>query len=298
MPSGEGSDFSLDFRAFSRSVTPFSKLRLAPTPSGFLHIGNAVNFILNWLAARQCPGARLLLRIDDLDADRKRPEFVQDIFDTLNWLELDWDEGPQDAQDFEDNWSQYRRMSMYEGLLAHLRAQEILFPCRKSRKDLTPFGGAYPVEFRDQGLSLDGPDVAWRIRTPQGFAMQDLVVRRRDGIPAYQIANVADDVHFGITHIIRGADLLASTEAQMFLAEMLHIPEFLQIRFLFHPLLLDEAGQKLSKSAGAAALVTHRQAGESPDFIFKQVASLLQLPAPVSSADSLLQIFRSVIRAL
>lgn len=296
MPSGDGSNFSLDFQAFSRSVTPFSKLRLAPTPSGFLHIGNAVNFILNWLAARQCPGSRLLLRIDDLDADRKRPEFVQDIFDTLNWLELDWDEGPQHAQDFEDNWSQYRRMSMYEGLLAHLRAQEILFPCRKSRKDLTPFGGAYPVEFRDQGLSLDGPDVAWRIRTPQGFAMQDLVVRRRDGIPAYQIANVSDDVHFGITHIIRGEDLRASTEAQIFLAETLHIPAFLQIRFLFHPLLLDEAGQKLSKSAGVAALITHRQAGESPDFIFKQVASLLQLPASVSSADSLLQSFRSVIR--
>lgn len=292
------SPFPLQFRAFVRSLTPGARLRLAPTPSGYLHLGNALNFILNWIAARYCSGARLLLRIDDLDADRKRPEYVQDVFDTLHWLGLDWDDGPRDAADFESRWSQYRRLDLYHSLLETLHGKNCLFACRKSRKALAPYDGRYPAAFREQGLSLDDPDVAWRIRTPLGAAMPDFVVRRRDGIPAYQIANVADDLYFGITHIIRGADLLASTEAQLFLAETLGATGFLNIRFLFHPLLLDESGQKLSKSAGAAALATRRNQGDSPAFVFQTAARLLQLRADadtVSSAAALLAAFRSEV---
>jgi glutamyl-tRNA synthetase len=296
MSEAPETSFPLQFHAFARSLTPGARLRLAPTPSGFLHVGNALNFILNWLAARCCPGARLLLRIDDLDADRKRPEYVQDVFDTLHWLGLDWDDGPQDAADFESHWSQYRRLRLYHQLLDALRDKGCLFACRKSRKALVPYGGQYPAAFREQGLSLDDPDVAWRMRTPRGAAMPDFVVRRRDGIPAYQIANVADDLHFRITHILRGADLLDSTEAQRFLAETLGAADFLNIRFLFHPLLLDESGQKLSKSAGAAALATRRNQGESPAFVFQTAARLLQISAEadaVSSAAALLAAFRS-----
>ncbi len=231
------------------------RLRLAPTPSGYLHAGNALNFTHNWRAARRCAKGRLLLRIDDLDAARKRPEYVQDVFDTLARLGIDWDEGPRSAAEFEAEWSQQHRLPLYHDLLNRLRATGLLFACSKSRKDLEATGGHYPQSWRDQGLSLDAPDVTWRIRTPENFPLSDFAVRRRDGIPAYQVASLADDLHFGITHLIRGADLADSTAAQRFLAECLGETAFLNIPVWHHELLMDEQGQKLSKSAGGALRV-------------------------------------------
>ncbi len=244
------------------------QLRIAPTPSGFLHLGNGVNFLLNWQEARKSPGGKLLLRIDDLDAERKRPEFVEDIFETLDWLGIDWDEGPKSAEDFEKNWSQQHRLSLYFNALQILREQDLLFGCRKSRADLAPFFGKYPPEFRHQNLSLDEPDVAWRIKTPTDFPLPDFVVRRRDGVPAYQIASVCDDVFFKITKIIRGEDLLQSSLAQRFIAEKLGWDDFLKIEILHHPLVKNEVGEKLSKSAGAGSLRAMRMAGESPQVVF------------------------------
>lgn len=285
-------NFAQEYARFVRSAGPESRFRLAPTPSGFLHVGNAVNFTLNWLAARLHPGARVLLRIDDLDAERKRPEYVQDIFDTLNWLGLDWDEGPRDPDDFEKNWSQHLRLPRYFKALEELRAGGHLFACAKSRRELEPFQGKYPPEFRDQGLSLDDPDVAWRIRTPEGFPLPDFIVRRRDGIPAYQLASVSDDLYFGITHVVRGADLQDSTMAQLFLAECLNRPDFARVQFLHHPLLTDEAGEKLSKSAGASALRQWRVEGRSPEGVFKQAAAWLGIdPGGVVSVGGLLGAF-------
>ncbi len=281
--------FPAAFRAFIQTVAPTSRLRLAPTPSGFLHLGNAYNFILNWLAARHTPGARLLLRIDDLDADRKRPEYVQDVFDTLRWLGLDWDEGPRSTEDFEANWSQHLRLQLYENALDRLRAGNVLIACAKSRRDLAPFAGEYPTEFREQNLALDAPDVAWRIKTPRIPGLPpDFVVRRRDGIPAYQVASLADDRHFGITHVIRGADLAESTAAQQYLAECLGWREFSRVQFLHHPLLLDAGGNKLSKSAGSAALKTWREEGRSPAEVFRAVARWLGVKQ-VESTTGLLQ---------
>lgn len=282
--------FGSAFLVFSNGIGVGSRLRLAPTPSGYLHAGNAFNFILNWLATRLHPGARLLLRIDDLDAERKRPEYVQDVFDTLNWLELDWDEGPRDVLDFENNWSQHHRIPLYEKPLAALRAEGFLFACGKSRRDLAPFEGAYPPEFRNQGLSLDQPDVSWRIHTPQHFPLPDFVVRRRDGIPAYQIASLNDDQHFGVSHVIRGEDLRDSSAAQLFLAGCLAWPDMERLQILHHPLLLNERQEKLSKSAGAQALRSQRLEEMSPAAIFEQVAQALGLPAPdtIQSARALL----------
>ncbi len=263
---------------------------MAPTPSGFLHLGNAYNFILTWLAARYQPGARLLLRIDDLDADRKRPEYVQDVFDTLAWLGLDWDEGPRSAAGFEENWSQQLRLPLYFTLLEELRARDLLFACAKSRRELAPFEGNYPIEFRDQSIALNSPDVAWRIKTPRAETAipQDFVVKRRDGVPAYQIASLADDLHFGITHIIRGEDLAASTAAQQFLAKCLGREKFTGVNFLHHPLLLDETGAKLSKSTGAAAIKTHWR-NATPAQVYRQMASWLGVPTDgVQSANDLL----------
>jgi glutamyl-tRNA synthetase len=258
--------FAEAFEQFLQGIGPNARLRLAPTPSGLLHLGNALNFWLNYRAA-QSAHADLLLRIDDMDADRKRPEYVQDVFDSLHWLGIHWTQGPRDAADFEQNWSQHLRIPLYHKALDALRQQGLLFACRKSRRDLAPWGGAYPAEFREQGLSLDAPDVAWRIRTPEQFPLPDFVVRRRDGLPAYQVASVVDDLHFGITHVIRGADLADSTTAQRWLAQCMAQPAFAQIQFLHHPLLLDAAGEKLSKSAGASALRSRRLAGERAEML-------------------------------
>lgn len=275
------------FRAFAGRVGSGSRLRLAPTPSGYLHLGNAYNFILNWLAARRVPDARLLLRIDDLDAERKRPEYVQDVFDTLHWLGLDWDEGPRSPDDFEKNWSQHLRLPLYAQLLEALRGGGHVFACGKSRRDLAAFGGDYPLAFRHQNCSLETPNVAWRIQTPvprPADIPPDFVVRRRDGIPAYQVASVADDLHFGVTHVIRGVDLAGSTAAQQYLAACAGLTAFSDLSFLHHPLLRDADGGKLSKSAGAAALKTWREEGRAPSEVFRAVSAWLGVEAVDTAA--------------
>ena len=286
------SPFGQQLDTFIQAAEKGCMLRLAPTPSGFLHAGNALNFIFNWLVARSKNG-RLLLRIDDLDGDRKRSAYVQDVFESLHWLGLDWEEGPRNESDFEQNWSQHHRLSLYHAELQKLRETGLLFACRKSRSDLALYGFQYPETYREQGLSLDDPDVAWRIRTPKDFPMPDFIVRRRDGLPAYQIASMVDDVHFGVSDAIRGSDLEASTQAQRFLAQCTNNDKFLNINFLHHPLLLDAEGEKLSKSAGSASLQAMRTAGLSPKTIFRQSADLLGIPAgTIKTAQNLLNFFR------
>lgn len=267
--------FRAQFDAFNATLSAGSRLRFAPTPSGFLHVGNALNFVLNYLAARSTPGARILLRIDDLDAERKRPAYIEDIFESLNWLGLDYDEGPRSPEDFEINWSQWRRMDLYHQVLDELRARDLLFACRKSRQELAAFGDLYPPALRNQGIDLDEADCCWRIKTDGALVMSDFVVQRRDGIPAYQVASLADDLHFGITHVVRGEDLSASTEAQFFLAQKLDYQFFSAVRFLHHPLIKDDSGMKLSKSAGATSLKAMRAAGEGPGAVFRIVAQML-----------------------
>ena len=291
--------FSDAFIRFAREAGPHCRLRFAPTPSGYLHIGNALNFCFNWLVAR-LNGGKILLRIDDIDAERKRPEYVADVFESLEWLGLDYDEGPgisdgesrrlpitAGVDDFEKNWSQHHRLPQYFKLLDRLRVSGLLFPCGKSRRELAPFEGRYPPAFRRQNLDLDDPGVAWRITTPPGFPMPDFIVSRRDGLPAYQVASLCDDIQFQITHVIRGEDLMASTRAQQFLAESLGLSDFLHIRFLHHPLVTDATGVKLSKSAGADSLHAMREGGAGPKAVFRQAATLLELPACDSAAELL-----------
>lgn len=117
--------------------------------------------------------------------------------------------------------------------------------------------------------------------------MPDFIVSRRDGLPAYQVASLCDDVQFEITHVIRGEDLMASTRAQQFLAECLGLSDFLRIQFLHHPLVTDATGAKLSKSAGADSLRAMREAGAGPEAVFRQAATLLELPACDSAAELL-----------
>ncbi len=108
--------------------------RIAPTPSGYLHAGNGAAFILAWKLAREA-GGKILLRIDDLDAERVRPEYVEDIFETLHWLGVEWDEGPRNTDELQSTWSQHLRMARYQELVEQLREGGHLYACSCSRKD-------------------------------------------------------------------------------------------------------------------------------------------------------------------
>ncbi|MFN5493283.1 MAG: glutamate--tRNA ligase family protein [Bacteroidota bacterium] len=282
--------------------------RLAPTPSGFLHEGNLYNFLFNWLWAR-VNGGKVLLRIDDADASRFRPAYLENIFRTLEVLELDWDLGPMGTDDFYKDWSQTGRMPLYKQWLAELRDKKLVFACACSRKDLAEAGNPliYSGTCEAQGHSLEDADVNWRILLLgdglvffhdkwMGFQCVDIrqscgsfVLRRRDGIPAYQLLSLADDLHFGITHVARGSDLILSTACQLWLAASLGKEKFLKTTFLHHPLLLDNKQQKLSKSAGNAKEVLTISKPE-PEKLFGRFAcfsGLMKNDAPMSLHDLL-----------
>jgi glutamyl-tRNA synthetase len=190
---------------------------LAPTPSGFLHLGNAFSFALTWLLTRY-HGGTLLLRIDDIDNERRRPAYVEDVFQTLHWLQLDWDAGPKDTAGFEAHFSQLHALDRYAHLLEGLRQAEMLYACNCSRSQVqaSSVNGIYPGTCRHRNFPLDTPGAAWRVYIPDNTvisipeyagvprrvqldaAMGDFVVRRRNGLPAYQVASLADDLHYGI----------------------------------------------------------------------------------------------------
>lgn len=272
--------------------------RLAPTPSGFLHQGNAFNFLLNWLYARQL-GAKVLLRIDDLDAMRSREVYLEDIFETLHWLGLDWDVGPKNVKDFQQHWSQELRLPNYKQPLVYLVQNNMLFACDCTRKNLrnAGFTRAYPNICLEKQLPISEA-LPWRVRVQTGtiinvqdikFGVYELdlyhemgsfIIKTRDGIPAYQLASLIDDVQFGVTHVIRGSDLLASTAAQVYLAGILQLNYFKNMIWYHHPLIVDEAGHKLSKSAGSLSLQYLRAQHYPLEELFYEFAKWLNITPP------------------
>lgn len=289
---------------------PPLRTRIAPTPSGWLHQGNGASFVLTWALARAA-GGKVLLRIDDLDRARFRMEYLDDIFYTLDWLGLDYDEGPADAQDFLARFSQTHRLDLYHQALAELRAQDLCYACHCSRSRVRAASpdGIYPGFCREKKLDFEAVGVAWRARLPAhavatfrewgkvdvravelGSSVGDFVVRQKDGMPAYQVASLCDDLHWGINFVVRGADLLPSTAAQVWLARQIPGKQsFAKACFLHHALLTDGAGEKLSKSSGAAALATWRAAGRGPEQIYRQAAAWLALPDGAHSLQTLLE---------
>lgn len=247
-----------------------SKTRIAPTPSGFLHVGNLYAFLYTAQLARE-HGWRLRLRIDDLDRSRFRLAYLEDIFAVLRTLEIHWEEGPADAADFVAHFRQELRMPLYQTYLQQLRDAGMVYACSCTRSQLAGHE-QYPGTCRHKQLSLDDSNLPWRLRIPEDAAVQlldlqgnaqtihlagllgDPVVLRKaeNGIrwPAYQLACVADDVFYETTHIVRGQDLYESTLIQLYLAQCLGLTAFTQIRFEHHPLLTSPDGRKLSKSAG------------------------------------------------
>lgn len=277
------------------------RTRFAPTPSGFLHWGNAFSFLLTWLYARKHDGD-ILLRIDDLDGQRKRPEHVEDVFRSLEWLGLDFDRGPTGPDEFESKFSQHHRLDLYEARLQQLREQSNLFGCKCSRSSIqrSP-NGVHPESCVKQQINMDQPEIAWRMQTKSEVvqwsdiggerqevklheAMRDFVVRKKDESPAYQLASLVDDEHFDINLIVRGEDLVDSTAAQRFLAAHASESSFLASSFVHHRLVSDETGEKLSKSSGATSLKAQRAEDPSPANLYRRMSPVLGLSEPVGSA--------------
>ena len=258
------------------------RTRIAPTPSGYLHLGNAFNFLLTEALVREKAGT-LRLRIDDLDAPRVLLEYLKDIFETLHWLGISPDFGPENVEEQQSFFAQQLRMDAYRKMLDKLVATGSVFACDCSRKDILQktTDGQYPGTCRDKNIPLNMPEVAWRIQTNPGdvvewedailgnqrmelfYENRDFVIRRRDALPAYHVASLSDDHFYKINLIVRGADLLQSTAAQLFLARMLGLQDFIDCKFYHHPLIPDETGEKLSKSAGSLSLMQMRKQGIS-----------------------------------
>lgn len=251
--------------------------RLAPTPSGYLHLGNALNFILTWEFVRRHNG-RLILRIDDADSTRSRPQYIDDIFRTLDWLGLDWDDGPTGPDDFYARYSQSSQSEKYYAAIQHL---ERAYSCRCSRKIIRKAFGStiYRGTCRNKNIPFVKGQTAKRLIVDKPLhedgsvfdleqTMGDYVLWTRDDTPAYQLVSLVEDESHGVSHIFRGKDLHTSTLAQKYLAKELGYEQFLHARVFHHELIYDHNGSKLTKSAGAASLLDIRKSGKDKSYVF------------------------------
>ena len=282
----------------------FHKTRLAPTPSGYLHLGNALSFGITAAMAKKC-GAKILLRIDDLDQARAESRYVGDIFDTLHFLEIPWDEGPRTEKEFSESYTQVHRLGRYNDALAQLAERKMVFACTCSRRELLTRG---PCLCRDKHISLNTKNTSWRLITGDKrdlvvknydgrqihcflpVEMHDFVVRKKDGYPAYQLASVIDDLFYGVDLVVRGEDLWPSTLAQQVLALALGMGHFNNIAFLHHPLLIEPSGQKMSKSAGAASVKYLRESGKSKSDIWRLIGRLMGFKENIEGWQQLSQL--------
>jgi glutamyl/glutaminyl-tRNA synthetase len=269
--------------------------RIAPSPTGFLHLGHASTF---WTAFQRAlhAGGRLVLRDEDLDPQRSRSDYASAMLEDLHWLGIRWDEGPDVGGPF-GPYRQSARRTIYLDAWTRLRRQGVLYPCGCSRRDLAEAAQAphdnpendeplYSGRCRDkQSDAVDPAGTTWRFRVPDGATLRfddggagaqaytagqdfgDFIVWRRDDVPAYQLAVVADDVAMKITEVVRGRDLLKSTARQLLVYEALGIapPAF------FHcPLVSDETGQRLAKRHDAMSLRALRAAGAAPADVIRE----------------------------
>lgn len=262
--------------------------RLAPSPTGYLHAGHAATF---W-RAQECARAhngKLVLRIEDLDRARCRPEFVEALIEDLEWFGLRWEEGPY--------W-QSERSDLYLAAWERLRAAGLIYRCDCSRRDLLQFPAAphadeeepvYPGTCRPNELLVPNEKLPsgcnWRFRVPPGEVLAfvdqgvgpqravagrdlgDFVVWRKDDIPAYQLAVVVDDAAMKITEVVRGADLLLSTFRQLLLYRALG---WEPPKFCHTPLVLDSLGKRLAKRHDVLSLRALRAAGLTPEEVRAQ----------------------------
>jgi glutamyl-tRNA synthetase len=269
------------------------RTRLAPSPTGALHLGNARTFLVNWALARQ-RGWQIVLRIEDLDGPRVKPEAAAEAIDLLRWLGIDWDEGPH-----------YQRhdLAPYVAALERLAAQGDIYPCRCTRRDIeaaalsAPHGDEHELRYPGtcrppEPKAIDyqafaSQPVAWRFRVPSGqttftdrfvgrhahdlaATTGDFIAATKEGLPSYQLAVVVDDARQGVDRVVRGDDLLSSTHRQLLLQDRLSLPRVGEYYHL--PLVVGEDGRRLAKRHGDSRLSHYRALGVPPERIIGLIA--------------------------
>ena len=274
--------------------------RLAPSPTGALHLGNARTFMIAWLSVRS-RGGTLLLRMEDLDHPKNKPGAAGAALDDLRWLGLDWDEGPDLGGPYAP-YTQTQRRTHYAGALQTLRARGLAYPCVCSRRDVEAGQSAphaedglfYPGHCRGRFADYEtarralppGRLPAWRFRVPEGETVRfedgfhgpctqqvaalsgDFVLARDPDGAGYMLAVVVDDAAMGVTEVVRGDDLLPATPRQLLLYRALGLvpPAFIHV-----PLVVSEEGRRLAKRHGDTRISALRAAGLAPE----QVIGLL-----------------------
>jgi len=277
----------------SPKISQVYRGRLAPSPTGLLHIGHARTF---WIAARRAAerGGELILRNEDLDAQRCRPEFVQAMLEDLRWLGIEWVEGPDRGGEF-GPYTQSERRGHYLAAWKQLREAGVIYPCSCSRKDVALAAGApndlddepvysgkcRPTQYSSPSNSFAQPaGMNWRFRVPDGEEIRftdlhlgpqviaagrdfgDFIIWRRDDVPAYQLAVVVDDAAMRISEVVRGADLLKSTARQILLYRALGLPA---PDFYHCDLVRDDAGVRLAKRHASLSIRKLRGLGWSAE---------------------------------
>lgn len=278
------------------------RVRFAPSPTGFLHIGGARTAIYNWAFARRHGGV-FVLRIDDTDPERSTEENTRQILSSLRWLGLEWDEGPESDGAY-GPYFQTQRSASYTAAFERLRDTGAVYPCFCAAEDLTRareaaraqggFAGyprtcrAVPAEEIEARIAAGEPH-AWRLKVPEGRGdvvfedavrgtsifsadvLDDFIIIRSDGTPTYNFATVIDDAEMTITHIIRGDDHLSNTPRQILVYEALGatIPTFAHLSMILGP-----DGKRLSKRHGAASVEDYRDLGILPEALVNYLALL------------------------
>jgi glutamyl-tRNA synthetase len=285
--------------------------RLAPSPTGAQHVGNARTYLIAWLSARSRGGA-VKLRIEDIDSPRIKPGAAEEAMTDLRWLGLDWDG---------EAVVQTARLPHYEAALEELKRQELVYPCTCTRSDIAAAASAphdgeevtYPGTCSHRraadavAIQAEGKPFAWRFRVTDSPAFADafageqhidlkhaggdFVVWKNAGTPAYQLAVVVDDAAMGVTEVIRGDDLILSTPRQLLLYRALGLapPQFGHV-----PLVVGEDGRRLAKRHGDTRLSALRAAGVAPEALVGLLAwsSGWQEELKPASARELLPRFR------
>ena len=284
--------------------------RFAPSPTGEIHLGNAWTALLAWLQVRSAQGT-MVLRMEDLDPERSRPVYAGRLLADMKWLGLDWDEGP-DVGGPCSPYSQHDRRHLYQAALEQLTAAGLVYPCICTRAELAasaPHAGdnerIYPGTCRGReraGAGQGSRQPSLRLIVPPGTTAftdllagrvcqdisreaGDFVIRRSDGVHAYQLAVVVDDAAMGITHVLRGYDLLSSTPRQLLLYQLLGWPA---PQFSHVPLLVAPDGHRLSKRQQDLAIAALRARGVQPEAIIGYLAykaGLLDRFEPVRAAE-------------
>ncbi len=291
--------------------------RFAPSPSGRIHLGNILCCLLAWLSARK-KGGKVVLRIEDLDTARCPMRYAEQVMEDLRWLGLDWDEGPGTGGP-DGPYFQSRRTALYQAALERLEARELVYPCFCTRAELhassaphrgdglTVYAGTCRhltsaqreerAAHRSPALRLQVPDTVFSFidghMGPYGENLErdcgDFLLRRSDGLFAYQLAVVVDDAAMGVTEVVRGADLLSSTPRQLYLYKLLGLtpPEFIHF-----PLLLAPGGRRLSKRDADAGLDSLRRQATAEELLGRlaQLAGFHPSGEP-STAEGLLEEF-------